>query len=509
MSTSAQNTRTIARNSFWYGFEVAFSVVAVFAISIPMARVLGPDRIGYFNLIAWLTGVTGVVGSAGIPTTTRKYVAEYLGKGELGVARGILGATLKLQIAVAGLITLAAVLGVHFFGDPAHRLVSTLQVLAIFPAMVDFIGSSANVARENLRANVFPSVVATSIQVVAVTVSLSVGWDLVGIAAGMLLSRVVELIIRFAALWRWMRQLPSGSPPDDLKSRMRKFSAQSMVIMLFQALLWDRSDVMLLKLRTADVAQITFFSIAFNLTEKVLLIPHVFAGALGTTMMVEYGREKSRLSVLASEAGRYLFLSTAPVLIGLAAVSSPVILTLYGKDYAPVISILALAAVFALPKALLQPAQLLLQVHEKQGFMIMWSAAAGVVNIVLDYLLIPQFGALGAVIGNGVGQTIAVAGMWLAAIGWYGLRLDGRALLRISIAVAGMSAVAVALGRGASPVLAILVAVPAGAIALLIGFRLLAVFTPDDRSRLSAIERELPRVAQPLARSAMEFLIPS
>src|SRR5579872_3068488 len=90
------NTRTIARNSFWYGLELFFSLGAAFVTSVAVARVMGPERLSYYQFMVWLTSITISVGTFGLPTTTRKYMAEYLNRGEPGVARATYLATLKL-----------------------------------------------------------------------------------------------------------------------------------------------------------------------------------------------------------------------------------------------------------------------------------------------------------------------------------------------------------------------------------------------------------------------------
>jgi hypothetical protein len=69
-SGSADNTQTIARNSFWYGIELVFSLVVTFLTSMAVARIVGKDfagqaRLGYFQLVVWSTNVTIAVGSLG------------------------------------------------------------------------------------------------------------------------------------------------------------------------------------------------------------------------------------------------------------------------------------------------------------------------------------------------------------------------------------------------------------------------------------------------------------
>src|SRR5271157_2276056 len=111
--TPRNATKLIASNTFWYGFESVFAIVMVFATSIPMARVLGPERLGYFQYVAWLTNV-GTLLAIGIPSVTTKYMAEYLNRGEAGISRAIFERTLSLQISAALVITTLGELIVFF-----------------------------------------------------------------------------------------------------------------------------------------------------------------------------------------------------------------------------------------------------------------------------------------------------------------------------------------------------------------------------------------------------------
>src|SRR5947207_5868340 len=98
------NTKTIVRNTGWYGLENAISSIVTVFTSIAIARALGPSKMGYIIYVSWIASVVSNLGGIGIPATTRKYMAEFLGTGDRGTARYIYFRTLLLQ---AGMATLA------------------------------------------------------------------------------------------------------------------------------------------------------------------------------------------------------------------------------------------------------------------------------------------------------------------------------------------------------------------------------------------------------------------
>ena len=501
-------TRRIASNTFWFGFESALSFVMVFATSIPMARVLGPERLGYYQYVAWLTNVATLL-SAGIPSVTTKYMAEYLARGETGVARAIFERTLYLQILAAAAITASGGLVVLVAGDPAHRTVSMVQVLSMLPAMLVAVPSQANNAAENMRANIAGSIVSSCIYLVGVVASLLLHWDLLGIAITFTVSRASEVFVRLPPVWRRVRSYPPARIPPEMEPAMRSFALQSMGLMLLNVVVWDRSDVVLLKFLSRDARQITFFTLTFNIVEKMVLIPQNFGHALGLTMMAEYGRDQSRAALIARDAAKYMYLFAAPMLFGLALISGPLIRLLYGREYLPAIPVLAVAAGLALFKPLMLPVQYFLRTHNRQLPLLTWNSVCGVLNVGVDWALIPRIGALGAGIGNGVAQAAAVLGIWVWTIVKCGLRPDFGALAKITAALLAMAPPILLLNSWLPPLAALLAGVPAGAIVFLGVLRHMGLLQRQDCERLNHVMASVPRAFHPALQRVIGILVPA
>ena len=384
------NTEIIAGNSVWYGLEVVITIISTLATSIVIARAIGPDKLGYFSYIMWLANISAAIGSFGIPATTRKYMAEYFGLGQPGVSRAIYQATLRSQSILAGLITGVGLILVFTLSDRQYWWSSAFLVASVLPGMLTAIPAQANEAAENMKANVPSSLLGSLVYVACVAISIGFGWGLPGVAIGLFLGRVSEVALRLLLARKWIATLPISTVPDSLRVRMRTFLGLSTVLMLLQVIVWDRSDIVLLKTFSGSIREITFFSIAFNLTEKALRFPSAFGGAIGATVLAQFGRNQDMLRVLVAKAARYLFLCGLPVLMGLAVLSGPLVRTFYGPQYLPVIPVLCYAALFAIPKTMLLPAQQLLQASEEQRFLVIWICLCGAVNIGLDLLLIPE-----------------------------------------------------------------------------------------------------------------------
>ena len=494
------NTRTIAHNTFWYSVEMLFGFLGALIAPILVARVMGPARLGYFSYMVVLTNFTAGVGAYGLPVTTRKYMAEYLNRGQAGLARSIYWLNFRLQMGIAAVLTTAALALVFAAGDPSQRAISVLLVLSIAPRMMGFVPSQANNAAESMRRNTGPSLVGGLVTVSLTLVSLWVGWDLPGVAASMIAGPAVEAVLKIMSVRTWLRAEPEPIP-DALRRQMWIYSGHGIALMLLNVVVWDRSDVLFLKWLNHDPAQITFFSTAFNLTERLLQIPTAFASSVGVTMMAQYGRGQEKVKAMTVEGARYAFLIAVPLLVGAACVGGPAVVLIYGERFRPMVPVLSLVALLAIPKALSNAPTQLLQTTANQGFLVACGCCFGAVDIGLDILLTPKYGAIGAAIANGTAQTLAAVAVWIYVYRRFELNLRLGSFARIAIAAIGLAAAAVAVRQ-------VVVAVAAGAAAWFVLLRVTRALDGADRQRLINIGRSAPARLQPLWNSCVDLVAP-
>ena len=154
----SNNTKTIAKNTGWYGLENFINSILTVFTSIAIARTLGPAKMGYIIYVTFIASVVSDMGGLGIPATTRKYMAEFLGMGDRGTARYIYFRTLMLQAGLATLATTSLVVWVLRDAAGDYKLASVLVVLSIWPSMINLISAQANVASEELSRNLPASV---------------------------------------------------------------------------------------------------------------------------------------------------------------------------------------------------------------------------------------------------------------------------------------------------------------------------------------------------------------
>lgn len=503
------NTKVIGRNFIFMGLEVVITLVCTMLTTIVIARSIGPTRLGYFNLVLWLTTITCSVGSLGIPLTTFKYMGEFLGSNKKELARAVFFYNLRTQTVIALVFSTISMLVVFSIVDQEYRICSALLVLSMVPNMVTFVPSQANSAAEDAALNTRGALVGSVVYVIAVAMSLLLGWNLVGIAAGVLLYRTAELAAKIVPVLISMKRVRRVPLPDDIRKRMFSFSGLSTLLMILQVVIWDRSDIIFLKVLQPDIRQLAFFSVCFSVADRLMRLPQTFANALSATQMAEYGRDKDRLFKLTSQASTYVLLGALPILVGVACIGGPFVRVMYGPQYLPAIPVFIIVALLSIPKAALTPAQTLLYSAEDLGFILKWGCVAALINTLLDVALIPGHGAIGAAWANGIAQTFTAISIWSRVLVRYPVRIDIPAMLRIAAATLAMSIVV--LGIVVMPlslVMKLIVSVPIGAIVFLITSRIFMVLQKDDRRRLMVLSASLPTAFSSSFIRLVEFLVP-
>jgi O-antigen/teichoic acid export membrane protein len=196
----------------------------------------------------------------------------------------------------------------------------------------------------------------------------------------------------------------------------------------------------------------------------------------------------------------------------------PALLLLYGSKYRDAAMVVTLAPLLCMPKAFIGPVQSLLESMERQRFVIMATVLAGIVDMGVAWYLIPAHGAVGACIGSGAAQVIAVGMMWAIGIRLYKVKLPWLLVAKIAFisVLASLTAHYVAV-QFATPLWAILCGGSASLIVFFGLVYLMRVLDPEDHGRFRLLAGMLPRpIAGPvhkilslLARPEPESITPT
>jgi O-antigen/teichoic acid export membrane protein len=163
--------------------------------------------------------------------------------------------------------------------------------------------------------------------------------------------------------------------------------------------------------RLAGNIQVAAYGVPYKFTFAFQFVPIALAAALypAFTNLIASGK-KEKAAELFAGATRYLTLVVMPLVAGMAALAEPLMSKLYGSSYSSSSIILTVLS-FSLISAFLDfPVGALLNGSHKQNVQTFWMGITVAVNIILNIVLIPKYGAIGAAFAALAGNFILFFG---------------------------------------------------------------------------------------------------
>jgi O-antigen/teichoic acid export membrane protein len=273
------------------------------------------------------------------------------------------------------------------------------------------------------------------------------------------------------------------------------------------SIVWDRSELVFLRYYSG-LRQIAFYSVSFTLANNLLVIPRTFGSATGITLMVESARDPKRIDNIVRTASRFLLLVVFPVHLGAAAIAAQALGFAYGTKYIEAIPVVMIASILSIPRAFQELAEVLLRAADRQKQILTWFSVTGLVNIGLDWYLIPKFGAVGAAWGNGLSQTFGIVAIWFAARRYYSIKFPWGSAVRLLAAGIIMAFLTkLVVGHLPSP-WGLIAGVITAAASYVVLVKLFQALQPYDRKRLALMGDRMPGSVRQAFMFLVEFATP-
>ena len=505
--------RKIAKNAVHNFLVKAIALTFGFIASVVVARFLGPEKYGVYSFVVWFLTMVGLLAHLGIPTTVTKYVSEYWGRKNFSAVGEIVRRLLRIEF-LAGVVLslvlffLAPTIS-GWYDNPELTLYLRVAASVILPLTLMFFynGLFCGLQRFDLiaKTNLMVSPVTVMVILLIIYFGGAIEWLVaVSALANILLvgCYVYYRRTRFAVI----QKVPSK---HDFGGKLLKFSATAFVVLLLDAIIWERFGIFFLSIYSTP-SEIAFYNVAFIFSSRtMILLPGALTGILLPAMSEVYGGgDKQELARVHSNSTRYLAMLAIPLCLGGIGISGQLFPVLYGASYQAASLVFVVLLLGGTVGSIGTSSYMLLYAQERQNVVLRVGVVSALVSILASWLLVPILGSKGAALAVGLSQSLG--GVLLIT---YAYRksmkqpFPGGALLRVFCAAVLMGCVAFLLSESikgpAGLALALICALPL----YVFGLFLFRSFTSGDIHLLQAALQRLPETWGRMAQGATGWLI--
>lgn len=404
--------RALVRNTAWYGFVTAVGLVSGLVMSVILARGLGPALMGDLSYVIWTERLLIAVAALGYPFATVRYTAASYARGDVDGAWGFVRLFMRRQLVMTAIVALAAAPVVIGYADASLRAPLLIVVATLALITIEAIYTHALQGAQRYDITARTSTLKMVLQLLVAILLVSLGAGLPALLGGLGLTLAVSCWVQRQRVHE-VYEAGLGAPPAPLTADVRAYLLPLSVVAVLDAIVWDRSPVFFLGLYASSEA-IAFYSLAFGLATRIMIVPGIVAGALLPALAALHGSgTPEEFEHLYRTALRYVALTGTPLAAIMAALGPGVILWLYGAAYLPAAPLVGALAGVALLSALRVVVWTALRAVGDRSCALTATAVGAVVNLGLAAALVPRWTTVGAVIATSAAQLTAT--VWVFA----------------------------------------------------------------------------------------------
>lgn len=410
--SSRPGARAAARNLGWLVAEKGARLVLNVGVGFWVARYLGPAQFGALNFSIAVVGIVALLAELGLEAVVRRELVRAPEDGGR-----VLATTAGLRLAGGAVAAGLLAAGVMASGAPvADRTLLLVTGLTLFqPALT--VTDLWFQARLQAEFSVLAQLGALTAGAAVRVALIAAHGPLVGFAWALVVEMAVAGAL-FAVLARREGRAQLGGGFDTAVARRLMHEAWPLMLSGFAVMLYMRIDAVMLR-RLVGETEVGIYAAATRFTEIWYFVPVALASSLLPALL--RARERGTAEYAARLQASYdLNAGIAYALAVPLALTAPwLIRVAYGAEFAaagPVLALHAWSSVFVF----LGVARSQYLVNEGHTRFYLGSTVAGlVVNVALNFWLIPRDGAWGAALATVIAQAVAA---WLSTFGCAPLR---------------------------------------------------------------------------------------
>lgn len=387
------------------------NIVANAALVVVLSRyLLTPEEYGLLFFAISVLSVVAIFGTLGLPSSVARYVTEY-NERDPGQVPHVLTTSLAIMLLLSGVVGASVSLGRFWIADLLDEpglaaLLSLGFAYVVFRSMRSYLTKVFQGFNRVDYSALVTTVYAAGRVLFAVGFVL-LGFGVVGAFAGFVVGFLLSVVVGAGLLyWQFYRSLDRA--PEREEGLLRRIVEYSVPLTVTRSagVLDKRVDTILIGV-LLNPAAVAFYTIAKQVSD-VCVAP---ARAIGFTVSPAYGEQKvaddpSRAARLYEQSLEHVLLLYVPAVVGLVLVAEPVVRFVFGTEYMQAVPVLQVISLYVLVSSVNRITTDGLDFLGRARDRAVVKSATAIANFVLNLLLIPVLGVVGAALATVMTQSV-------------------------------------------------------------------------------------------------------
>ena len=402
--------KNIAKGASLSFIGIIISKILGYAYRLIVAKMLGPADYGLLSLALAIFSFLTVIAMLGLIHGIQRYVPYYNAKKEYGKSKGIVLFSLKFSFIFGLLIGIVLFLSSGYLSNNIFheaRLLSLIKLVAFIIPIDAIRNVFLNLCKSYNY--ILPEVYARNftenfVKVIFTLIFLFLGYEVFGAT----LAFVIAIIFSTLLSYYFVRKIFSFKSKIKTEYESKKWLNYSLPLLinhfLLLIMLWTDTFLLGYFKNTIDVG---IYNAAAPTAQIIYIFPAAILSLFLPVLSNLYSKgEKKAFNTCYSTVTKWIFLINILFLMGVISFSKQILSLLFGKEYiSGYLSLIILSACYFVYHLSLTSNSILM-IYERTKIVFIISLIGALFNVILNYILIPDYSYLGAALSTGISVLI-------------------------------------------------------------------------------------------------------
>ena len=398
-----------------------------YLLQVFLARVMGHGEYGFYTYILAWASIAGVICNLGMPVAVLRFIPQYMTKGDWGRFQGVIRGSSRFTFVISiGMSLLATIV--------ALSLNYSSRLEPITPILLG-IWTVPLLASENLQRSLFrggkqmvyaygPSNVLRPLLLMGIAIAILI-WQrtqiltsqtllIITIASYVILISVQQLLIYKGLLTQGERVKPIYEIRAWLRVSLPLLLIVGFVIILYQ------TDILMIG-ALLEPAQVGIYNAATKTSYLTSFVYTAIEAIAAPTIASLYAAgDRAQMQKIVTTMAHLVFWPTIAITVFIITFSNQ-ILGMFGSEFLAAKWSLTILVLGQLVNAATGPVGYMLDLTGHQDQSARVRCCTTVVNITLNYILIPKFGIMGAAIATSTALVLDNLVIYFLAVKYIGV----------------------------------------------------------------------------------------